>query len=86
MLDRTTAYVLFFPLGGFSPVQHQALEEVGGRHGATERQVVLAWLLHRAPNVLLIPGTSSTRHLEENLASADLHLSEQDLTLLDTIE
>ncbi|NUT47613.1 MAG: oxidoreductase [Saccharothrix sp.] len=89
MLDRTTAegiaYVPFFPLGGFTPVQHATLGEVAARHGATERQVALAWLLHRAPNVLLIPGTSSTRHLEENLASAELHLSEHDLTQLDTI-
>ncbi|MFI9007065.1 oxidoreductase [Actinosynnema sp. NPDC053489] len=89
LLDRTTAegiaYVPFFPLGGFTPVQHDALEEVAGRHGATGRQVALAWLLHRAPNVLLIPGTSSARHLEENLASADLHLSEHDLAQLDTI-
>ncbi|TQM82331.1 aryl-alcohol dehydrogenase-like predicted oxidoreductase [Saccharothrix saharensis] len=89
LLDRTTAegiaYVPFFPLGGFTPLQHATLGEVAARHGATERQVALAWLLHRAPNVLLIPGTSSTRHLEENLASADLHLSEHDLTQLDTI-
>jgi pyridoxine 4-dehydrogenase len=89
LLDRTTAegiaYVPFFPLGGFTPLQHDTLGEVAARHGATDRQVALAWLLHRAPNVLLIPGTSSTRHLEENLASADLHLSEQDLAQLDTI-
>jgi aryl-alcohol dehydrogenase-like predicted oxidoreductase len=89
MLDRTTAegiaYVPFFPLGGFTPVQHDTLKEVADRHQATDRQVALAWLLHRAPNVLLIPGTSSARHLEENLASAELHLSEQDLTRLDTI-
>ncbi|WP_033436597.1 oxidoreductase [Saccharothrix sp. NRRL B-16314] len=89
VLDRTTAegiaYVPFFPLGGFTPVQHDVLEEVAARHRATGRQVALAWLLHRAPNVLLIPGTSSVRHLEENLASAELHLSEQDLTRLDTI-
>ncbi|MFD7653001.1 oxidoreductase [Actinosynnema sp. NPDC059797] len=89
MLDRTAAegiaYVPFFPLGGFTPIQHGALAEVADRHGATARQVALAWLLHRAPNVLLIPGTSSARHLEENLASADLHLSEQDLAQLDTI-
>ncbi|ROP39705.1 oxidoreductase [Saccharothrix texasensis] len=89
LLDRTTAdgiaFVPFFPLGGFTPVQHDTLNDVAARHGATDRQVALAWLLHRAPNVLLIPGTSSTRHLEENLASADLHLSEQDLAQLDTI-
>ncbi|WP_084716081.1 oxidoreductase [Saccharothrix syringae] len=89
MVDRTArdgiAYVPFFPLGGFTPFQHDVLVEVAGRHGATDRQVALAWLLHRSPNVLLIPGTSSIRHLEENLASAELHLSEQDLAQLDTI-
>ncbi|GAA1357909.1 oxidoreductase [Saccharothrix algeriensis] len=88
-LDRTTAlgiaYVPFFPLGGFTPFHHRVLDEVAAEHGATARQVALAWLLHRAPNVLPIPGTSSVRHLEENLASAELRLSEQDLTRLDTI-
>ncbi|CCH35325.1 oxidoreductase [Actinosynnema sp. NPDC047251] len=89
VLDLTTAaqvaYVPFFPLGGFSPVQHKALEQVAESNGATARQVALAWLLQRAPNVLPIPGTSSLRHLEENLASARLRLSEQDVSRLDTI-
>uniref|UniRef100_UPI0031E1897B oxidoreductase n=1 Tax=Saccharothrix mutabilis TaxID=33921 RepID=UPI0031E1897B len=82
---RGVAYVPFFPLGGFTPLQDQALDEVAAAHDATPRQVALAWLLHRSPTVLLIPGTSSERHLEENLASAELRLSEQDLTRLDTI-
>ncbi|ATE57582.1 MULTISPECIES: oxidoreductase [Actinosynnema] len=88
LLDHTTAegiaYVPFFPLGGFSPLQHAALASVAERHGATDRQVALAWLLHRAPNVLLIPGTSSVRHLEENTAAGQLRLSEQDMADLDT--
>ncbi|CAL9670601.1 Pyridoxine 4-dehydrogenase [Actinosynnema sp. ALI-1.44] len=82
---RNTAYVPFFPLGGFTPLQNEVLDLVAREHEATPRQVALAWLLHRSPNVLLIPGTSSERHLEENLASAGLRLSEQDLTRLDTI-
>ncbi|GGP56994.1 oxidoreductase [Saccharothrix coeruleofusca] len=88
LVDHTAeegiAYVPFFPLGGFGPLQHAALAEVAARHGATERQVALAWLLQRSPNVLLIPGTSSVRHLEENLLARELRLSDQDLTQLDT--
>ncbi|MEU5691448.1 oxidoreductase [Actinosynnema sp. NPDC020468] len=83
-VEKGISYVPFFPLGGFTPVRSRVLDEVAETHGATSRQVALAWLLHRAPNVLLIPGTSSVRHLEENLASGDLHLSAADLTLLDT--
>jgi pyridoxine 4-dehydrogenase len=64
------AYVPFFPLGGFNPLQSSTLSEVAGRLGATPMQVALAWLLHRAPNILLIPGTSSVAHLQENLAAA----------------
>src|SRR5690606_23215742 len=64
------AYVPFFPLGGFSPLQSARLNEVAARLGATPMQVALAWLLRRAPNVLVIPGTSSIAHLRENLASA----------------
>lgn len=79
------AYVPFFPLGGFSPLQSSALNDVAGRLGATPTQVALAWLLERAPNVLLIPGTSSLAHLEENLASATLTLSAEDRALLNRI-
>jgi len=68
------AYVPFFPLGGFSPVQSTALSAVAQRLGATSMQVALAWLLRRSPNILLIPGTSSVAHLRENLAAADLEL------------
>jgi aryl-alcohol dehydrogenase-like predicted oxidoreductase len=68
------AYVPFFPLGGFSPLQSSTLSEVAERLGATPMQVALAWLLRRSPNILLIPGTSSLAHLRENLASAELVL------------
>jgi pyridoxine 4-dehydrogenase len=74
-----TAYVPFFPLGGFSPLQSSTLSAVAGRLGATPMQVALAWLLHRSPNILLIPGTSSVAHLRENLASAQVTLSPHDL-------
>src|SRR5262249_33440019 len=73
------AYVPFFPLGGFSPLQSSSLSRVANRIGATPMQVALAWLLHRAPNILLIPGTSSVAHLRENLASHKLVLTQNDL-------
>jgi pyridoxine 4-dehydrogenase len=69
------AYVPFFPLGGFSPLQSSALSDVAARLDATPMQVALAWLLHRAPNMLLIPGTSSLGHLRENLAAAAITLA-----------
>jgi len=79
------AYVPFFPLGGFSPLQSSVLSEAARRLGATPMQVALAWLLHRAPNILLIPGTSSLAHLRENLASAELKLPAATVTALDAI-
>ncbi|WP_175683321.1 aldo/keto reductase family oxidoreductase [Burkholderia cenocepacia] len=79
------AYVPYFPLGGFSPLQSSTLSDVAGRLGATPMQVALAWLLHRAPNLLLIPGTSSVAHLRENLASADLDLPADALAELNGI-
>jgi pyridoxine 4-dehydrogenase len=79
------AYVPFFPLGGFSPLQSTVLSSVAERLGATPMQVALAWLLHRSPNILLIPGTSSVAHLRENLAAAQLTLSPQILAELDGI-
>jgi aryl-alcohol dehydrogenase-like predicted oxidoreductase len=79
------AYVPFFPLGGFSPLQSSTLSGVASRLGATPMQVALAWLLHRSPNILLIPGTSSVAHLRENLAAVDLTLSEQTLAELEGI-
>jgi pyridoxine 4-dehydrogenase len=68
-------YVPFFPLGGFSPLQSSTLDRVAASLKATPMQVALAWLLHRSPNILLIPGTSSTSHLRENLAAAALELT-----------
>ena len=79
------AYVPFFPLGGFSPLQSDALSTVARENHATPMQVALAWLLHRAPHILLIPGTSSAAHLRENLAAADLVLPEEALAVLDRI-
>ncbi|WP_413712187.1 aldo/keto reductase family oxidoreductase [Rhizobium sp. Rhizsp82] len=80
-----TAYVPFFPLGGFSPLQSTTLSDVAARLGATPLQVALAWLLQRAPNILLIPGTSSRAHLRENLAVADIALPPEALTALEAI-
>jgi pyridoxine 4-dehydrogenase len=76
------AYVPFFPLGGFTPLQSSVLNEVAAALGATPMQVALAWLLHRSPNMLLIPGTSSVAHLRENLAVGRLKLSPQTLAKL----
>jgi aryl-alcohol dehydrogenase-like predicted oxidoreductase len=79
------AYVPFFPLGGFSPLQSTILDEVAAGLGFTPMQVALAWLLARAPNILLIPGTSSRAHLAENLAAAGIALPAAALRALDGI-
>jgi pyridoxine 4-dehydrogenase len=79
------AYVPFFPLGGFTPLQSSTLSDVAARLGATSMQVALAWLLHRSPNVLLIPGTSSVAHLRENLAAAELELPNDAVSALNGI-
>ena len=79
------AYVPFFPLGGFTPLQSTALSDVAKALGATPMQVALAWLLRRAPNILLIPGTASLDHLRENLAVADLELPSVAVAALDQI-
>ncbi|KFX65167.1 aldo/keto reductase family oxidoreductase [Paraburkholderia fungorum] len=79
------AYVPFFPLGGFTPIQSSALSALAQRIGATPMQVALAWLLHRAANILLIPGTSSLGHLRENMQAARLSLTEEVLAELDAI-
>ena len=78
-------YVPFFPLGGFTPLQSSTLSDVASQLGAKPMQVALAWLLHRSPNILLIPGTSSLAHLRENLAVGQLTLSPQILAELDGI-
>ncbi|MEV3926182.1 aldo/keto reductase family oxidoreductase [Actinomadura coerulea] len=89
LIDRLAAdgvaYVPFFPLGGFTPLQSPALSAVAARLETTPMSVALAWLLRRSPNILLIPGTSSTAHLRENFAGAGLSLSHEDLTKLDDI-
>jgi len=79
------AYVPFFPIGGFSPLQSDTLNTVATRRNSTPMTVALAWLLRRSPNILLIPGTSSVAHLRENLAAAALTLSENELSELDGI-
>jgi aryl-alcohol dehydrogenase-like predicted oxidoreductase len=85
LADKGIAYVPFFPLGGFTPIQSSALSDIAQTLGATPMQVALAWLLRRAPNILLIPGTSSPGHLRENLAAARLNLSGDVLAQLNAI-
>jgi aryl-alcohol dehydrogenase-like predicted oxidoreductase len=79
------AYVPFFPLGGFSPLQSSALSDVAAKLNATPMQVALAWLLRRAPNILLIPGTSSLAHLEQNLAAGQLALPDEAMAALEKV-
>ncbi|WP_433650570.1 aldo/keto reductase family oxidoreductase [Micromonospora zamorensis] len=85
LAEQGVAYVPFFPLGGFSPLQSSVLSTVAARLEAAPMSVALAWLLRRSPNILLIPGTSSTTHLRENIAGAALPLSDDDLAELDKI-
>jgi aryl-alcohol dehydrogenase-like predicted oxidoreductase len=79
------AYVPYFPLGGFTPLQSAALSDIARTLGATPMQTALAWLMHRAPNLLLIPGTSSLDHLRENMKAEALRLSDETLAALDAI-
>jgi pyridoxine 4-dehydrogenase len=85
LAEAGIAYVPFFPLGGFSPLQSTALSDVARDLGVTPMQVALAWLLQRAPNILLIPGTSSIGHLQENLAAGEIVLPAEALAMLDLI-
>jgi pyridoxine 4-dehydrogenase len=85
LASQGIAYVPFFPLGGFTPIQSSVLSTVAQKIGATPMQVALAWLLHRSPNILLIPGTSSLAHLRENMQVAQLSLSDAVLAELDAI-
>jgi len=85
LAEQGIAYVPFFPLGGFSPLQSAELDTAAASVGATPMQVALAWLLHRSPNILLIPGTSSVAHLRENLKAATLQLPREVLADLDAI-
>jgi aryl-alcohol dehydrogenase-like predicted oxidoreductase len=85
LAEQGIYYVPFFPLGGFSPLALDAVDRVAAKHGATSMQVALAWLLQRSPNILLIPGTSSVAHLEENLAAGRLALDDDDLSTLNAL-
>jgi aryl-alcohol dehydrogenase-like predicted oxidoreductase len=85
LAEQGIAYVPYFPLGGFTPLQSSALSAVADRLDASPMAVALAWLLQRSPNVLLIPGTSSVAHLRENVAGAGLSLSDEDVAELDAI-
>ena len=85
LAQKGIAYVPFFPLGGFTPLQSATLSKVAGRLGATPMQIALAWLLHRSPNILLIPGTSSVAHLRENLAAWQVTLTPETMVELDGI-
>jgi pyridoxine 4-dehydrogenase len=79
------AYVPFFPLGGLTPIQSTTLSKIAAMLGATTKQVALAWLLYRSPNILLIPGTSSLAHLHENITAAQLALPDTVVAELDTL-
>ena len=89
MVDRCAAegivYAAYFPLGGFTPLQSAALDDVAARLGASPQQVALAWLLRRSPAMVLIPGTSSLGHLRENIAAAGLVLPAEAVAELDAI-
>ncbi|MFM0309429.1 aldo/keto reductase family oxidoreductase [Paraburkholderia sp. RL17-383-BIF-A] len=85
LAEKGIAYVPFFPLGGFTPIQSTALSDIARTLGATPMQVALAWLLHRSPNILLIPGTSTLGHLRENLQAAQLKLTDDVCARLDAI-
>ena len=85
LTQQGIAYVPFFPLGGFNPLQSSALDDIAASINATPMQVALAWLLHRSPNILLIPGTSTRAHLRENLSAASLKLSPEVITKLDAL-
>jgi pyridoxine 4-dehydrogenase len=85
LAKKNVPYVPYFPLGGFTPLQSSELDDVAKDLGATPMQVALAWLLQRAPNILLIPGTSSVAHLRENLAAAKLELPAETVAKLDAI-
>ncbi len=85
LANQGIAYVPYFPLGGFSPLQLGALDEIAQRYDVRPMAVALAWLLHRSNNILLIPGTSSLIHLRENVAGATLELDDDDLAALDAV-
>jgi aryl-alcohol dehydrogenase-like predicted oxidoreductase len=85
LAEQGIAYVPYFPLGGFTPLQSTELASVATRLDTSPLAVALAWLIHRSPNILLIPGTSTRAHLRDNIAGASAVLSEEDLVELDRI-
>jgi pyridoxine 4-dehydrogenase len=85
LASQGVAYVPFFPLGGFTPLQSSALDAAAASFKVTPLQLALAWLLHRSPNILLIPGTSSREHLRENLKAASLQIPSEVLATLNSI-
>ena len=84
--NKNIAFVPFFPLNGFSPLQSKVLDEIAAETGTTKHQVALAWLLHGPENILLIPGTSKVAHLQQNIAAAEIKLTPNQLTRLDTLQ
>jgi aryl-alcohol dehydrogenase-like predicted oxidoreductase len=83
--EQNIAFIPWYPLGG-SPDALKALDEIAAKHGVKPQQIALSWLLHHSPNILLIPGTSKVEHLEENMKTADIHLSAEDMKALDAIQ
>ncbi len=83
---QNIAFIPWFPLSGGNKDALAALSQLAQKHGATQQQIALSWLLHHSPNILLIPGTSQVRHLEENMKTADIHLSAEDMATLDKIK
>ena len=90
MLDYTRehniAFIPWFPLAGGNKDALAALDQIAKKHGATQQQIALSWLLHHLPNILLIPGTSKVKHLEENIKTAKIQLSSEDMAALDKIK
>ena len=83
--EQNIAFIPWYPLGGGNTNALKALDEIAAKHGVKPQQIALSWLLHHSPNILLIPGTSKVKHLEENMKTADIHLSAEDMQALDSI-
>ena len=84
--EQNIAFIPWFPLGGGNADALKALDELAAKHSVKPQQIALSWLLHHSPNILLIPGTSKVKHLEENMKTAKIYLSAQDMQALDTIQ
>ncbi|MFC6223734.1 aldo/keto reductase [Hymenobacter artigasi] len=83
--EQNIAFIPWFPLGGGNADALKALDQISAKHGVKPQQIALSWLLHHSPNILLIPGTSKVKHLEENMKTADIHLSAEDMKALDAV-